>query len=168
MVESLLYGSGTAKEWKETEIIPHMPLRTRRWNDPEEPGDGHRLLICRYRPRGLPKGKETWDEWRKELGPSPELLAAFYGKRGAPPLSWPEYRKRYLAEMRERGPAIDELARRVASGEVITLLCSSACTDPEHCHRTLLKGLIEARLPAGKRSSTDSGQGRRRGSGALP
>jgi uncharacterized protein YeaO (DUF488 family) len=168
MVESLLYGSGPAKEWKGTEIIPHMPLRTRRWNDPQEPGDGLRLLICRYRPRGLPKGKETWDEWRKDLAPSPELLAAFYGKRGAPALSWPEYRKRYLAEMRDRVPAIKELARRVAAGETITLLCSSACTDPAHCHRTLLEGLVEARLTGGKRSSSDSGGPPRRRSRALP
>ena len=168
MVGSLLYGSATAKEWFHTEIRPHMPLRTRRWNDPQQPGDGLRLLISRYRPRALPKRKETWDEWRKELGPTPELLAAFHGKRGGPPLSWPEYRKRYLAEMRERTSAIDELARRVAAGETVTLLCPSACTDPAHCHRTLLKGLIEARLAAGKRSSSDRGGTRRRGSGALP
>jgi uncharacterized protein YeaO (DUF488 family) len=128
------------------EIIPHMALRTRRWNDPVQAGDGLRILICRYRPRGLPKGNETWDEWRKEFAPSADLLAAFHGKHGARPLSWPEYRKRYLAEMREQTSAIDDLARRVAGGESITLLCSSACTDPEHCHRTLLQGLIEARM----------------------
>jgi uncharacterized protein YeaO (DUF488 family) len=122
-----------------------MPLRTRRWNDPGRPGDGLRILICRYRPRGLPKGKETWDEWRKELAPSADLLAAFHGKGGAP-LSWPAYRKRYLAEMREQTAAIDDLARRVSAGEAITLLCSSACTDAEHCHRTLLQGLIDARI----------------------
>jgi len=38
---------------------------------------------------------------------------------------------------------IRDLARRVAAGETITLLCSSACTDPERCHRTLLARLIE-------------------------
>jgi uncharacterized protein YeaO (DUF488 family) len=135
-----------------------MPLRTRRWNDPGQPGDGLRILICRYRPRGLPKGNETWDEWRKELGPSPELLAAFYGKGGAAPLSWAEYRKRYLSEMREQTSAIGELAHRVAAGETIALLCSSACTDPAHCHRTLLKGLIEARVARANRSSRDSGR----------
>jgi uncharacterized protein YeaO (DUF488 family) len=122
-----------------------MPLRTRRWNDPEKPDDGVRILICRYRPRGLPKGKETWDEWRKELAPSADLLAAFHGKRG-PPLSWPDYRKRYLAEMREQTASIDDLAGRVKGGEAITLLCSAACTDPEHCHRTLLRRLIETRM----------------------
>ena len=28
-----------------------MPIRTRRWNDPPEPGEGLRILVCRYRPR---------------------------------------------------------------------------------------------------------------------
>jgi hypothetical protein len=31
----------------------------------------------------------------------------------------------------------------VAGGATLTLLCSAACTDPSHCHRTLLKQLIE-------------------------
>jgi len=119
-----------------------MPIRTRRWNDPAEAGDGLRVLICRYRPRGLPKREETWDEWRKQLGPSPELLADFHGKRGAP-ISWDAYRKRYLAEMAGQSDAIRDLANRVAAGDTVTLLCSSACTDPHRCHRTLLQGLIE-------------------------
>jgi uncharacterized protein YeaO (DUF488 family) len=127
------------------DIIRHVPLRTRRWNDPGGPSDGLRVLICRYRPRGLPKGEETWDVWRKELAPSPELLADFHGKRG-PPISWAEYRKRYLAEMRGQTASIADLASKVADGETVTLLCSSACTDPAHCHRTLLQKLIEARM----------------------
>jgi len=131
------------------DIIRHVPLRTRRWNDPGDRGDGLRVLICRYRPRGLPKREETWDVWRKELAPSPELLADFHGKRG-PPISWAEYRKRYLAEMRRQTESIAELAERVGAGETIALLCSSACTDPDHCHRTLLRKLIESR--AGRRA----------------
>jgi len=57
-------------------------IKTKRWNDPVEPGDGRRLLITRYRPRGVKKGEEPWDEWRKELAPSKELHADWYGKRG--------------------------------------------------------------------------------------
>jgi uncharacterized protein YeaO (DUF488 family) len=121
-----------------------MPIRTKRWNDPREDEDGFRLLICRYRPRALPKADETWDEWWKDLGPSRELHADFYGKHG-PPIGWEEYRKRYLSEMEKQKERVGELARRVAAGETITLLCSSACTDATHCHRTLLKGLIEGR-----------------------
>jgi uncharacterized protein YeaO (DUF488 family) len=120
-------------------------IRTKRWNDPAEPDDGFRLLICRYRPRGLPKADETWNDWCAALGPSRELHADFYGKHG-PPLTWPEYRRRYLAEMRDQSDRIAELARRVSAGETLTLLCSSACHNAEHCHRTLLKGLIEKKL----------------------
>jgi uncharacterized protein YeaO (DUF488 family) len=125
-------------------------IKTKRWNDPSEPGDGFRLLICRYRPRALPKADETWDAWDANLGPSRELHAAWYGKRGQPP-TFAEYRRRYLEEMMAQGARIDELARRVAAGETITLLCSSACTDAAHCHRTLLKQLIEDRLPGSGR-----------------
>lgn len=119
-----------------------MPIKIKRWNDPPETDDGFRLLVCRYRPRALPKADETWDAWCKDLGPSRELHADFYGKHG-PPIAWPEYRTRYLDEMRNQQERIAELAQRVASGEKITLLCSSRCVDPAHCHRSLLRGLIE-------------------------
>ena len=119
-----------------------MPIRTRRWNDRRLPGDGLRLLVCRYRPRGVRKADETWDEWDPDLGPSRALHAAVYGKDG-PPISWNEYRKRYLAEVVAQRPRIEELARRVHAGETITLLCSSACEDEERCHRSLLRELIE-------------------------
>jgi uncharacterized protein YeaO (DUF488 family) len=119
-----------------------VPIYTRRWNDPERPDDGLRVLICRYRPRGVPKAKETWDVWKKDLGPSVELHADYYGKHG-PPISWAVYKRRYLAEMKAQAPELRALAERVKQGETLTLLCSSACTDEARCHRTLLRGLIE-------------------------
>src|SRR5438874_1619864 len=119
-----------------------MPVKTKRWNDPREADDGFRLLVCRYRPRGVRKQDETWDDWQPELGPSAELHAAYYGKRGLP-ISWAVYRGRYLGEMRRQREAIAALAERLRRGETITLLCSSACVNESRCHRTLLKGLIE-------------------------
>ena len=122
-----------------------MPIRTKRWNDAPAPDDGFRLLVCRIRPRGVARANETWDAWWPELGPSRGLLDDFHGKGGAP-LAWEVYRRRYLDEM---GGAtqlwrLRDLARRLAGGEAITLLCSAACTDPERCHRTLLAGLLES------------------------
>ena len=104
-----------------------------------------RLLVCRYRPRALPKSDETWDLWWSHLGPSKELHAAYYGKHGQVPIGWDEYRRRYLEEMKEQQESIDMLAEKVAAGRTITLLCSSACTDKAHCHRSLLRQLIEER-----------------------
>lgn len=118
-----------------------MPLKTKRWNDPREPGDGFRLLTCRYRPRALPKAGETWDAWWPELGPSRELHAAYWGKHGKP-LTFEQFVPRYVEEMKGQTARIAELAARHAAGETITLLCSSACTDPARCHRTLLARLI--------------------------
>lgn len=123
-------------------------IKTKRWNDPREADDGFRLLVCRYRPRALPKKDETWDLWWAHLGPSKELHAAFYGKTGSP-LAFEEFRPRYLEEMKAQQESIDLLAEKVAGGKTVTLLCSSACTDASHCHRTLLKQLIEARLAQG-------------------
>ena len=59
-------------------------IRTRRYNDPALPDDGFRLLVTRYRPRGVKKEDETWDAWDPALGPSKELHAAAYGKSGEP------------------------------------------------------------------------------------
>jgi uncharacterized protein YeaO (DUF488 family) len=118
-----------------------VPIKTKRWNDEREVDDGFRLLVSRFRPRGLKKADETWDDWWPELGPSRELHAAVYGKNG-PAISFEAYRPRYLEEMRSQVFRLRALAERVAAGETLTLLCSSACTDPRRCHRSLLAALI--------------------------
>jgi uncharacterized protein YeaO (DUF488 family) len=118
-----------------------VPVRTKRWNDDPEPDDGFRLLVTCYRPRGVKKADETWEEWWPELGPSRALHAAFWGKTGKP-LTFAQYETRYLDEMQRQTFRIRALADRAKGGETITLLCSSACTDPARCHRTLLARLI--------------------------
>jgi uncharacterized protein YeaO (DUF488 family) len=123
-------------------------IHTRQWNGPTESDDGQRILICRYRPRGVSKADETWDQWLPQLGPSKELHAAYYGKGGKMPATWSAYQSRYLTEMRAQKETIQELAQRVFDGEQITLLCSSACTRESRCHRSLLKSLIERQVEA--------------------
>ena len=120
-----------------------MPVKTKRWDDPSEPEDGFRLLVTRYRPRGVSKADETWDAWQPALGPSKELHCAVYTDKSTP-IPWPQYRRRYLEEQRNNKEAIEALAKRVAAGETITLLCSSACVREARCHRSILRELIEA------------------------
>jgi uncharacterized protein YeaO (DUF488 family) len=119
-----------------------VPIRTKRWNDPTGDEDGYRLLVCRYRPRGVKKENEPWDAWCSALAPSVKLHADVYGKTGEA-ITWDEYIPRYLEEMKRQRFWIEGFAKRVREGETITLLCSSACTDPARCHRTLLAKLIE-------------------------
>jgi uncharacterized protein YeaO (DUF488 family) len=122
-----------------------MPVRTKRWDEPAEREDGSRILITRFRPRGLPKSQETWDQWQKDLAPSADLVKAY---RHGHILNWSVYRAAYLKEMRQKTAEIEELAGRVRSGETITLLCSSSCLRESRCHRSLLKALIEERAKA--------------------
>ena len=126
-------------------VATHSPIRTKRWNDPAEREDGYRVLVCRYRPRGVRKDAETWDTWLPQLGPSRELHADYYGKHG-PPIAWAKFRRCYLAEIAEQAATVMSLAARVAHGGTVTLLCSAACVDPERCHQALLKDLVEKRL----------------------
>lgn len=118
-----------------------MPIYTARWNDPPPVEKGRRILITRFRPRGVSKADETWDVWMPNLGPSKELLAHFKGRE----VDWATYRRMYLLEMRQQQAAVAELAAAVAGGETITLLCSSSCLRESRCHRSLLRELIEAR-----------------------
>lgn len=117
-------------------------IHTKRWNDPWSDADGYRLLVCRYRPRGVKKEGEPWDAWCPALAPSAALHAAAYGKQTAP-ITWAEYERRFDAEMAHQRFWIEGFATRVRAGETLTLLCSSACTDPARCHRTILKRMLE-------------------------
>ena len=107
-------------------------IKTKRWDDPAAAGDGTRLLVCRYRPRGVAKADETWAEWIADLGPSKALHAGAYGK-GGEKVHWDRYRLAYLREMQMQKPRITALADRVRAGETITLLCSSACERESRC-----------------------------------
>ena len=131
-----------------------MPIKTKRWDDPVEPDDGYRLLVTRYRPRGVRKEDENWAEWIPALGPDKDLHAAVYTDRSSP-IPWSQYRRRYLELQRANKQIIAGLARRVAAGQTITLLCSSACVRESRCHRSILKELIEAEM-AGAESGADS------------
>jgi uncharacterized protein YeaO (DUF488 family) len=139
-----------------------MPVRTKRWNDPASPDDGFRVLICRYRPRGVRKEDEPWDAFCPALAPSKELHAAAYGKNG-PKLAFEDYARAFLVEMAPRGYWIAGFGERVRRGETVTLLCSSACTDEARCHRALVKELVlAAAFPPPAPSAKDAVIRRRR------
>jgi uncharacterized protein YeaO (DUF488 family) len=88
----------------------------------------------KVKPSGTGRGQPS-----ARPGTSGEVAEAIAG-----PLPWSSYVARYLDEMRGSAQVwrIRALAQRVAAGETVTLLCSSACTDPARCHRTLLARLI--------------------------
>jgi uncharacterized protein YeaO (DUF488 family) len=110
-------------------------VRTKRIYEPKEPTDGTRLLVMRLWPRGIRKSHV--DGWLKELGAELPLIRAWKGGR----LSWPEFRRRYLAGLKKPAARaqLRELRARAKKGRV-TILCS--CPDESRCHRGLLKRLL--------------------------
>ena len=112
-------------------------IKTKSVYDPAEKADGQRILVTRYWPRGLFRERLSLTNYLKDLAPSVELLRDW--KAGQ--ISWAEYEGCYCQEMRQQRAKIEELAIR-ASSTTITLLCIEREDNP-HCHRHLLKGLIE-------------------------
>lgn len=108
-------------------------IRTKRVYEPAARGDGTRVLVMRYWPRGI--RKSHFDRWLRELAPVIPLLRAFLDGK----ITWTEYRRRYLAGL-ARAEAQAQLAevRALARRGRVTLLCG--CPDPARCHRTLLAG----------------------------
>ena len=118
-----------------------------------EATDGLRILVARGRGRGLPA--DRFDVWMANLGPSEELRDAILGGK----ISWSEYSRRYFKELHEGG-GVDASNRRIknhgqkftlrllqhqARKQTITLLCHCAEDEP-HCHRHLLKALLEKKI----------------------
>ena len=113
-------------------------VKTKSLYDPVEAGDGDRILITRYWPRGMSRDRMS-AEWVQALAPSRALLNDWKRSR----IDWKEYTHRYHAEMQEQEDSIGELARKSQAG-TITLLCFEREGDP-HCHRHLLAKLVEER-----------------------
>jgi uncharacterized protein YeaO (DUF488 family) len=84
------------------------------------PGDGKRILVDRLWPRGLSKAKAEVDVWIKEIAPSTELRR-WYGHVAE---KWPEFKKRYHAELDENAGAVGELIFHIEKDDV-TLLFGS-------------------------------------------
>ena len=111
-------------------------IKTKRIYEPAAPADGHRLLIMRRWPRGIKK--TAVDSWEPDLGPSLPLLTDY--RQGK--IDWPALAERYREEMAGRPEALAKAAALAKAGDV-TLLCG--CQDETHCHRTLLKAILESR-----------------------
>jgi uncharacterized protein YeaO (DUF488 family) len=111
--------------------------------------DGLRLLVTRFRGRGLPASR--YDVWLPSLGPSEQLLRAF--QNGSVP--WSKFQREYRLEVFMDGPIDDRsktiknhgqksllrLIKTLSQSDNVTLMCH--CDEAEeHCHRHILKHLV--------------------------
>ena len=118
-----------------------MDIRLKRAYEPASPADGYRVLVDRLWPRGVSKQRAMLDDWQKELAPSTELRQWF----GHEPSRFPEFRRRYLDELRCERPRLAELRRRARDG---TLTLVYAARDAEHNEAVVLAEVLRRGLPS--------------------
>ena len=117
-----------------------MDVRLKRAYEPASAEDGYRVLIDRLWPRGISKKQAKLDEWAKELAPSGQLREWF----GHEPSRFPEFRRRYIDELRADAPRLKELRRR-ARMSTLTLVYSAH--DSEHNDAVVLAEVLRRGLP---------------------
>ncbi len=103
----------------------------------EEPkkGDGARVLVDKMWPRGVRKDDLVMDAWYKDIAPSTELRNWFQHKVG----KWPEFRRRYLDELKENRALAEGLLREQKHGK-LTLLYGAR--DQSHNHALVLRDYL--------------------------
>lgn len=94
---------------------------------------GYRVLVDRLWPRGVTKAKLKLDAWLKDFAPSTELRKWFHAD---PATRFSEFKKRYLAELREQDPAPLESLREVLRKRPVVLIYGSR--DEQHNHAQIL------------------------------
>lgn len=97
-----------------------MALRIKRIYDAPSDGDGQRILVDRLWPRGISKDAAQLHSWVRELAPSDELRKWYAHE----PEKWPEFRRRYFAELDAQPEAVERLLDSLEQ-PVVTLLFSS-------------------------------------------
>ena len=115
-----------------------LKLSLKRAYEPADSQDGERILVERLWPRGLAKEEAQLDGWLKEIAPSAELRK-WYGHVVE---RWPEFQKRYDAELRapEKQAALQDLITRARKGRVTLIY---AAKDTEHNSAVALKAFLE-------------------------
>lgn len=118
-------------------------VRLKRAYESPARGDGTRVLIERLWPRGVKKADAALDQWMKDVAPSTALRQWF----GHDPARWPEFRRRYQAELRAQNAQLDEL-RALARKGTLTLIYSAR--DEEHNGAIVLREILLGRTTAAR------------------
>jgi uncharacterized protein YeaO (DUF488 family) len=111
-------------------------IRLKRVYEAPSRSDGMRYLVERLWPRGISRERAALDGWLKDAAPSAELRAWYRHDLAR----WPEFRRRYEAELASKGEALALLSDAARRG-VVTLVF--AAKDSEHCSARVLKEYLE-------------------------
>jgi uncharacterized protein YeaO (DUF488 family) len=101
-------------------------IKLKRAYEPSAASDGARFLVERLWPRGVRKAELSLTGWLKDVAPSTELRRWF----AHDPRKWPEFRRRYFAELRKKKKSALEPLLAAARHRPTTLVYSAR--DTEH------------------------------------
>ena len=110
-------------------------VRIKRVYEPASVADGRRILVERLWPRGLTKQKARVNLWLKDIAPSPGLRMWF----GHDPKKWAAFQRRYTAELKANGQALQRLRAVAAAGNVTLVF---ATRDEQHNSAVVLRHLL--------------------------
>jgi uncharacterized protein YeaO (DUF488 family) len=102
-------------------VIVNAMIKVRRIYDPEEPGEGYRVLVDRLWPRGISREEASWHEWMKEISPGNELRKWY----GHDPSRWESFKAKYKQELSSRHDLLLRLKNLESTYGTLTLLYSS-------------------------------------------
>jgi uncharacterized protein YeaO (DUF488 family) len=113
-----------------------------------------RVLVDRVWPRGVRKDALRLDEWARDVAPSTELRTWY----GHDPEKFPEFRRRYIAELAQPGPqaALDQLRTLAAAGPVALL---TATRDVDRSNAAVLAEILGQDQSTGKLARTSNADG---------
>jgi uncharacterized protein YeaO (DUF488 family) len=111
-------------------------IKLKRAYEPASKDDGLRILMERLWPRGVSKQKAQIDLWLKDLAPSTDLRKWY----GHDPAKWPQFKKRYWAELKDQGDVL-ALLKYVTQERVVTFVY--AASDVECNSALALKEFLE-------------------------
>ncbi len=114
-------------------------IRLKRAYERAAAADGRRVLVERLWPRGVGKAALRLDDWVKEAAPS-AALRRWFGHR---PERWPEFARRYGAELRANPAAWQPLLALARRGRVTFVF---AARDPARNGAAVLKRFLDRRL----------------------
>lgn len=116
-----------------------MILQLKRAYEPPEEDDGTRILVDRLWPRGLSKADAKIDFWARELAPSNELRRWYNHDE----TRWPEFQRRYLGELHNKAPAVEELMVIIGNRKASLLFGSK---EANRNNAAVLKQFLETML----------------------
>jgi uncharacterized protein YeaO (DUF488 family) len=97
-----------------------LRIRIKRVYDPKARADGRRILVDRLWPRGLSRAAAAVDFWARSVAPSTPLRRWY----GHAPDKWPEFRRRYFAELDANPAGVAELRAQLGRGTVTLVFAS--------------------------------------------